>query len=220
MRSCGKTRCRIDGSGMARNQRRARLPVKPEGWTTPFLTWPSSCEHGETQKITSEGTGAAGLRVLVEKEPTELLPRAEDLAAPVTPPAVVTSGQVKQLQGPRQSSLEPVGASSCHEGGDDLTNELPQCSILDVPGTIALRRTDVDHRIEFEPRLPLLGGIQVDAPQVRLRGPVLDQGRILVRVQLAADGHQASSNVDDDCASASDARRARLVPLRRISTVT
>ena len=104
--------------------------------------------------------------MLVEKEPTELLPRAEDLAAPVTPPAVVASGQVKQLQGPPQSPLEPVAAlrfpsrdgaidlaphmsellgegqplppplgkarmsrhpvtSSRHEGGDDLTNELP-----------------------------------------------------------------------------------------------
>jgi len=45
--------------------------------------------------------------------------------------------------------------SSRHEGGDDLTNQVPPRSILDVPGTIPLRGTDIDHRIELEPRLSL-----------------------------------------------------------------
>jgi hypothetical protein len=34
-------------------------------------------------------------------------------------------------------------------------------------------------------------------PEVRFGGAILDQRRLLVRVQLASDGHHAAANVDD-----------------------
>ncbi len=67
-------------------------------------------------------------RVIFEEEPTELLSRAEDLAAAVTPPPVVPSGQVEELEGPRQRPLEPVGALRLprHDGAVDLAPHMSE----------------------------------------------------------------------------------------------
>lgn len=78
------------------------------------------------------------------------------------------------------------GTSAFHQPGDDLANAIPQSAILDIARTVPLRRADVDQRIELDPRVLPLGRIEIDAPQMLLRRPILDQRRFFVGMQLTA----------------------------------
>lgn len=58
-----------------------------------------------------------------------------------------------------------------------------------------MRRPEVDRRIEFDPTLPSLLNVQVEAPQVGLAQPTFQQDAFPVGVQLPAERHDAAGNV-------------------------
>ena len=60
--------------------------------------------------------------MVVEKESTELLPRAQDLPATVPVPAVVAGREVEQLEGACQRAVESVGSlrGPCRDRAIDL----------------------------------------------------------------------------------------------------
>jgi len=121
--------------------------------------------------------------------------------------AVDLAPYVGELLGERERSPTAGGETSVsrhpdpsafHQPGDDLANAIPESVVLDIPRPVPPRWTDVDHRIKLDPGVSLLGRIEIDAPQVFLRRPVLDQRRFFVRMELTANGHDVSLNIDDD----------------------
>ena len=63
---------------------------------------------------------------------------------------------------------------------------------------MSLPRTHVDHRVELDPAgLAVLVRIEVDALQVLLRRPLVEQQRLFIRMQVTTDRHQPTLDIDD-----------------------
>src|SRR5437773_12524623 len=60
------------------------------------------------EEILPQRPCGAGCHIVVEKESTELLPRAEDFPAARTAPSAIARRKIKQLESPRQGPVEPI----------------------------------------------------------------------------------------------------------------
>src|SRR5438552_1307983 len=173
------------------HRRRKRVDrIPPARGESPDDAARASGHRGQSSRTARARASAPGQTGRIAAPPT-LRPR--------DPPRFPRSPAARRARAlpsvPRRGQRE--SSSRFHQPGDDPANAIPESAILDIARSVPLRRAHVDHRIELKPPIALLGGIEVNAPQMLLRRTVLDQRRLFIRMQLTADGHHSPLYVDN-----------------------
>jgi len=84
-----------------------------------------------------------------------------------------------------------------HDACDDTRHPSSDAFVLDLAGPVALAGPDVDQGVELQPVvIAVLLGVEVYAPDVGLPGAVIEKGGLAVRMQVSADGHDLSFDVN------------------------
>jgi hypothetical protein len=78
----------------------------------------------------------------------------------------------------------------------DRKNLVSDSGILDITGPIAFRGPDIDHRIKLDPLIVRQVRVKVDTPEISLNRAVVNKGRFLVGLHVAANRHDATIDVD------------------------
>ncbi len=80
---------------------------------------------------------------------------------------------------------------------DEINDFFPNHLVINGPGSVPLRRADVDHRIEFDPVSPLEFRIDIDPPEIFLARAVLEESGLFVRVKFSVKDHDLPLYIDD-----------------------
>jgi hypothetical protein len=68
---------------------------------------------------------------------------------------------------------------------------------FDEPGTSLARRAHISHGIELDPFRNRTLRVEVDSSQVFLHRPLIEEHRLLVRMEFSADHHHTLFHIDD-----------------------
>jgi len=83
------------------------------------------------------------------------------------------------------------------QGIDDDPDACPYARVVATAGAVVVPGANVDHRVELDPVPPFLFGIEVDPPEIPLRGTVGEKHGVVVRVEVATDRHDSPRHVHD-----------------------